>query len=470
MTLLFVLIFGTLLIVFSTMLYRTFIYNHQVEFDASLYNHAIDVAKSLSVGPLGDLTFRSEVLNEAEKVFPFALGNAVLQVRSLDGTIVARSRSAGFFRLPYDSAERQLLMRSRIAFRDVVIDGFDETRNFRQVSYLLDRRPGGPFVLQIAVPQTFLEQERKGLITYFVVSIPIILALGALGGLFLSTRALAPLRAIMQKAQAIGVEELSERVPVPDVDDEFKQLALTLNGLLGRLQQAFDSQERFVADASHQLKTPLAILKGELDLIRSRPRSETETREFFESAAQEVNSLSRTIEDLLMLARVDAGRASLSVQPVRLDEIVMSGLSRLEKLARAAGIQLALNLEGENFETRGDPDLLQGLVQNLVENAIKYSPEGARVEVRLKESADELSLSVRDSGPGIPDADLSRIFERFFRGSGGGGAGAAQGSRKPGSGLGLAIAKRIADAHGARLEVTSRPGQGSEFLAHVPRT
>ncbi|MCM2324222.1 MAG: HAMP domain-containing histidine kinase, partial [Oligoflexia bacterium] len=289
-----------------------------------------------------------------------------------------------------------------------------------------------------------------------------------------SGRALAPVNAIIEKARQLGSANLSERLPVPSVNDELQRLSLTLNELLNRLQLAFESQERFIADASHELKTPLAILRGELDLMRSRERSPEETSQFLATASQELDHLSRLVEDLLTLARMDAGAAVLSLHPTRMDETVLEALARLEPLARARSVSFHFELVPQEaasetlFEISADADLLRTLVKNLLENAIKFSPAGAPVNVHLEDCGDCLLFSVRNRGPVIPPDMQAKIFERFVR------LGAGKNAAEiPGAGLGLTIARRIAQAHQGTIEVRSpiseTEPEGAVFSVRIKR-
>ncbi len=465
LTALFVLIFGATLIGFSALLYAVLERSRQEEFDAALYNYTVDVASSIDVSLFGGLTLDADVLSDSEKVFPFALGQTLIQVSAITGQSVARSRSLGRGRLPLSQEDRDDVIRNRNYFRSLEQDDIRAarltSRNFRLLTYLIDKPGPFDFVLQVAVPMILIEKENRSILTFFALSIPFVLVLAAFGGLYVSRRALAPVTAIIGKTRAITHRELGERVPVPEARDEIRELAVTLNELLDRLERAFRGQETFVADASHQLKTPLAILRGELDVFRGRPRDEAETREFLESAAQEIGYLSRMVEDLLVLARVDAGPQALERVGVRLDEITLEVVARLERLSRSRGVRVALSLgtpAGSAFEVPGDPDLLRCLVENLLENGIKYSPEGGTLNVGLYDSADRVTLEVGDQGPGIPPEALGKIFDRFYRSE-------TTRDRVSGSGLGLAIAQRIAAAHGSRVEVESAPGRGSQFRA-----
>jgi signal transduction histidine kinase len=482
LTAIFVAIFGLTLIGFSAIVYRVFTQNLQSEFDADLFNHALDVAQGIEVDVFGNVAVSPEVLSAGGKIFPFAVGGAFIQLTSLDGRIIARSRSLGKFELPHPSQDVRLVQAQGAVFRTVSsreIPVLEQARtparkgsaSFRLLTYLVQKEEDLAFLLQIAVPLTLVEQESRELVTFFFIMVPLTLILAAFGGLFLSRRALGPVVAIIDKARALSPASLSDRVPVPAAQDEIRQLALTLNGLLDRLQSAFQSQERFVADASHQLKTPLAIMRGELDLLKRRdpsaPDTVTEMREFMTSASQELDHLSRMVEDLLILARVDAGEAALGIRAVRLDEIALEAVSRLERFAKAKGVNVRFDLNTEHgepeFEVRGDHDLLASMLQSLIENAIKYS---SVVYVTVSSEADWLWVRVRDEGPGIPAEHLQRIFERFYRVAAGP---RPRGGGSGGTGLGLAIAKRIAEVHHGLLLAESEVGKGSVFSFGMKR-
>jgi signal transduction histidine kinase len=477
LTSLFVVIFGLTLIAFSALVYRVFTQNLQSEFDADLFNHALDVVQGIEVDIFGNVQVSPDVLSAGGKIFPFSVGSGFLQLSTLDGRIIARSRSLGKTELPYRADDLRLLQAQGAVFRTLrpnqlplVLQGQSKKRaattDYRELIYLVQKGEGAPLLLQIAVPMTLVEEESRELITFFLILIPLTLILAAFGGFYLSRRALAPVSAMIDKAQGLSPSRLSERIPVPPAQDEIRQLSLTLNGLLDRLQQAFLSQERFVADASHQLKTPLAILRGELDLLRKREPTREETQAFLSSASQELEYLSRMVEDLLLLARVDAGEAALEIRPVRLDEVALEAISRLQPLARVRNVAIRFDLDVEHgepeFEVQGDPDLLQSLLQSLIENAIKYSPS---VDVKVSSEADWVWVRVRDEGPGIPAEDLTRIFERFYRV----GTQPKGDSRPGGTGLGLAIAKRIAEVHHGILLAESELGKGSVFSFGMKR-
>jgi heavy metal sensor kinase len=461
---LFVVLFGTIQIILGAIVYEMFVRSHQNQFDAALYNHALDIAQNIDVDAFGELSVKSDILSDGGKIFPFSTGRAFIQILKPDGRIVARSGGLGASRLPLFLDDWKMINRQGVAFRtlgrrDLPVEFAGKRVSHRLVSYLVtDRFLASPrtYILQVAVPMNFLEETVSSLLRLLLIAVPLTLILATVLGLYFARRALMPVTAIIAKAQGLNPGNLSERIPVPPANDELKTLSLTLNELLGRLQRAFESQDRFVADASHELRTPLAILRGELDVLNLRQRSPEEIREFLGSASQELDTLSGIVENLLLLARVDAGAGSLQLTPVRLDELALEVVSRIGKQARAKGVEIKVTLGEGEFEVKGDGGLLRSMMQNLVENATKFAPEGTTVGIQLRESGQSVAFEVSDQGPGIPEEALPHVFERFFR---------AENTKQsaPGAGLGLAIVHRIVAAHGGKIDVESAPGKGTRF-------
>ena len=288
---------------------------------------------------------------------------------------------------------------------------------------------------------------------------PAVLAVAAAGGWALAGRALRPVARMTGEARDLGTADLSGRIEVPATSDELQRLAETLNAMLGRVQTGVDEQHRFVADASHELRTPLAVMRTELDVALRSPALDPAAREVLTSTREEVERVGGIVESLLMLARIDEGSLSLAREPVSLAEVAEGAVTGLTPLARANGVTFVR--EGPPAEVTGDRARLDQVVTNLVANAITYSPPGAAVQVVTWERDGEAGLSVRDHGPGIDDALLPRVFDRFVRGEG---ARTSEG----GGGLGLAICREIVSAHGGRIWVDSRTGEGSEFSFALP--
>lgn len=468
LTVMYLALLGITLAVFCTVLLKLFVRNHQQEFDFALYNHAVDVAQSITVDFFGDFVFTPNALLAKEKVFPFSLGKSFAQVVSPEGQIVARSANLMDQSLPFPNEDWQALFRRGHVYRTLTAKDLQSIttaikgENYRQILFMVRR--GKPlFILQIAVPMTLLDREKKDLIEFFMIGIPISLLLAGIAGFYLAGNALAPVRNLIQKASKLNPSNLSERLPEPSTEDEIRMLTVTLNSLLGRIEKAFESQEHFIADASHQLKTPLAILRGELDVFRAKERAPEEIHAFFDSATQELEHLSRLVDDLLTLAKIDAGAGSLLLRSVRLDEILLETISRFELLAKKKNISIRFNMEDRtsgsddhHFEIQGDSDLIQSLFRNLVDNAIKYSPENSSVEVELINEKEEIVASIKDFGAPIPEETKERLFQRFERGN-------LRVGGVNGTGLGLTIAKRIAEMHSGNILIFQEKTPGKSF-------
>ena len=302
------------------------------------------------------------------------------------------------------------------------------------------------------------------LVRTFLIVIPLTILLAGLGGYLLARRSLSPVVAMSAQASRIGAENLDLRLSVRNPNDELGHLARSFNELLDRLSASFDRQKRFVADASHELRTPVAILCGESEVALAKPeRGEQEYRETLRILSDESKRLKRVVEDLFTLARADAGQYPLSYSDFYLEELAAECAKNVRTLAAAKQITLTCEAADE-APIRGDEALLRRMLLNLLDNAIKYTPAGGSVAVHCAEQNGNYLLSVRDSGPGIP-ADLrSRIFERFFRVDK-----ARSREQDGGAGLGLSIGAWIAAAHGGQLELTNSTSEGSTFTAALPK-
>jgi heavy metal sensor kinase len=305
-----------------------------------------------------------------------------------------------------------------------------------------------------------VEASVHSVIVLLVLAVPVALAAMAAAGWWLARRSLWPIASITQTAAAIGATSLDERVEEPRSRDEVAELARTMNTMLDRLQHAVLGQRRLVADASHELRTPLAAMRSEIDVSLRADDLSPAARAVLESAREEVDRMSRTVEDLLTLATADEGVAIISAEPADLGEVAVAVAGGLLGWASERGVHVEVEAT-EPAPIIGDPEQLRRALRNLVENAVRHSPVGGTVRVRCTVGEATATIEVRDEGPGIPPELRSRIFDRFFR------ADPSRGRSTGGSGLGLAISRHIAEAHGGRIGVRSLP-QGSAFVLAVP--
>jgi heavy metal sensor kinase len=273
---------------------------------------------------------------------------------------------------------------------------------------------------------------------------------------------LRTINAASESAHRIGTQgRLHERLFIPAQDDELARLAITFNELLDRLETAYNSQQRLIADASHELRTPLTVLRGEIEVALRRERTAGEYRDVLQSAREEIERLSRLAENLLALARVDAGEGVAAREPVELAALCHEVVLKLAPVAQGSGIAVSVEAS-QTVEIPGDRVALEQVFANLVENAIRYSPRGESVTVRIASEAGEACVTVSDTGPGIPAEHLPHLCERFYR------VDKARSREHGGAGLGLAIVKTFVEAHGGRLDIRSAVGSGSAFTVFLP--
>jgi heavy metal sensor kinase len=288
----------------------------------------------------------------------------------------------------------------------------------------------------------------------YSVTIPLVLIVAGVGGIALARRALAPTAEMARNARAITAANLDARLEIGHADDELGRLAAVINELLGRLEAAFVLQRRFVADASHELRTPVATIAAEVDIaLGQASRSEGEYRDALEVVGGAGRRLSRLVNDLFLLARVDSGQLPLRHEALYLDEIAIEVGRALRAMAASRAVQITI--VAEEAPWAGDPVLLERLLSNLVENAVAHAPDGSRVQVRV-DAAEHggWRLSVHDAGPGIAPGMRERVFERFYRVDA---SRTRAGDASGGAGLGLAIARAIAEAHGGTLRCAEPP-------------
>lgn len=298
------------------------------------------------------------------------------------------------------------------------------------------------------------------LVLLLLLAAPAALALALYGGWRVAGAALRPVEDMTRTAAAIDPARSDATLPVPDRDDELALLARTLNDMLARLRRALERERRFSGDASHELRTPLALMAAELDVRLRSPQTPPDARPVLRSIREEVTRLERVVGDLLVLSRAEAaGAVDLALRREDVLDLAVSAVARFQPDAERRGI--ALSVDGVPFEAAVDPDLLRHAIGNLVDNALKYSPDGAAVEVLVSDGADR-RIAVRDHGPGIPADDLEHVFDRFYR------VERSRDRATGGAGLGLAITRSIVDAHHGRIDVDSRPGDGSTFTIHLP--
>ncbi|MFN2578933.1 MAG: sensor histidine kinase [Pyrinomonadaceae bacterium] len=313
----------------------------------------------------------------------------------------------------------------------------------------------------VAEPLSVIDEGRRRLRRDFFAGVPLILLLASVGGYALARKSLAPISLMDQQTRRITADSLSSRLDVTNKRDELGGLATTINDLLARLENSFSQQQRFVADASHELRTPLAVLRGETEVALAQPRSTDEYKASLLLIEDEAQRLSRIVEDLFMLAQQPFDAPAIMKERVSLNEVVSECARAAQVLAARKHLQLTVNAS-QPLSLIGDDELLQRMILNLLDNAVKYTPEGGEVSLDLAIQNGDARITVRDTGIGISKNDQRYVFDRFYR------VDKARLRSAGGAGLGLSIAHWIAEAHGGRIRVDSTAGRGSLFTVELP--
>jgi heavy metal sensor kinase len=305
-----------------------------------------------------------------------------------------------------------------------------------------------------------IDQALHGLVRTLATADALALAVAAGGGIFLARRALKPVDKIAETAQEIGETDLSRRINV-NTKDELGRLAATLNAMIGRLEKAFQRQKQFTSDASHELRAPLAVIEAESSLALQKERPPGDYRQSLETISQESKQMSSLIEQLLTLARADAGKEQWNFTDVNLGRVITNLSADVEVLCQEKGLSCQLG-QIQDLVVKGDAARLRELFMNLLDNAIRYTPALGTVSVSLHREGEMAIVAIKDTGVGIAAEDMPFIFERFYR------VDKARSRAQGGTGLGLAICRYIAEAHGGKIEVESQVGVGSTFSVWLP--
>jgi heavy metal sensor kinase len=317
-------------------------------------------------------------------------------------------------------------------------------------------------VVQVAEPMDDFLEAVERFRTAMLLGIPVLLFAAAAGGHWMSTRAMRPVGEITGAAQAITPQDLSQRVAVPQTGDELQHLAETLNNMLQRIETAVERITQFTADASHELRTPIALIRTRAEVTLDNPRTNDQYRHALQEVLAESERTSALIENLMLLARSDTGTEALNFQRTDLNALARDVCTQAQTLAEAKQLTWKAVLPEAPTRVQGDPGSLRRLLLILIDNAAKYTPRGGTVSLTIRSAGNHAEIVVQDSGIGIPEADLPHIFERFYR------ADKARSRESGGTGLGLSIGHWIAQAHGGEIRVESSVGVGSSFMVSLP--
>ncbi len=422
--------------------------NHAVHrtVDGQLNAHMAAVRQIIKEDANRTLPTLSHDLDEDVELAP---GLTLLEIWDRDGKVVYRSAAMNQMRVP-DHAPAVLDRPVTRAYPHVPL----------RVLVKDVRTPESSYIVMVAIPiHDFAEATREVESTLWI-AIPLLLLMSVAGGYWIAGRALSPIRLMIAAADNIHLGDLSTRLAIPPADDELQRLALTLNRMLGRLQAGFERMTRFTADASHELRTPIALLRTRTEILLRRTRTPEEYRSALEANLDELERISALLEELMLLARADAGAETLHFADVDLTELVRATAAAMRPLAEVKRLAWSVALPHDAVHINGDESALRRLLLVLIDNAVKYTSAEGSVRIAVCSRDKTATVEVRDTGIGIAQDVLPNIFDRFYR--------AEQARTTDGAGLGLSIGQWIAERHGGSICVKSIPTEGSVFAVTLP--
>ncbi len=423
---------------------------------AELTRHAIEdietVEGLLYFDPDGILHFHDDYHNHPESK---EIQERYLEVLSPDGRVLFRNDRLGNLSL------------GGAVFASEGRGGYSE-RSDRLADgtrvVLVSRRhttEGRPILIRLAYSLGPVGVQLQQLLLAFLAALPIALACAGFAGFLLARRALEPLARMTRRAEQITPDRLDERLPVDNPDDELGQLGRVFNDTLERLESAFEQMRRFTADASHELRTPLTAIRSVGEVSLQRNLSRDEYRETIGSMLEEVNRLTRLVENLLSISRADAGQFRMRHDPVSVMDLARESATLLEVLVDEKSQHLLI--EGDERATViGDPLILRQALVNILHNAIKFSPPNGRIRISASRNDGRVRIGIADSGPGIAEAERAKVFQRFYR------VDRSRSSGAGGAGLGLSIAQWAIQAHGGKITLAAHDGPGCTFQIDIP--
>jgi len=443
------------LIIFGGALYAVLARGLRDQIDRSLDEAAVVAVRAVEQHGLGPFLPFEDLAAE----FPeLAVLDKSFQIFSPAGKITIQSPNLRRQDIPLSPTALAAALNGQATFESA---RFQDGSTFRLLSVPIRENGVLVNIVQVGTSLRPVEEMLHRLVLVLLVLAPIALAVALGGGWFLADRALRPVEAITQAAQRIAAGDLTQRLAAPSTSDEIGRLAATFNDMIARLETSFRQMRQFSADASHELRTPLTVIKGEAELALRRTRPAEDYKLVLESTLEEIDRMTQIVDELLFLSRTDLGEVVIERLPVRLDALVEDIRRQTGVLGQEQGVQVTVG-SVDPATVLGDELRLRELLLNLVDNAVKYSRPGGKVEIALLREGAAARLSVTDQGIGMTPEEMGRIFDRFYR------TDAARTHAKKGTGLGLSICKWIAEAHHGRIEVQSQVGEGSRFTVVLP--
>lgn len=430
-------------------MYRT---DNQISSVANMMVHTV-------VKPSGQMFLPRDFDIILERFFGIRTAGNYIQVLDPLGKTVARSSNLEGMRLPITRDTYHAAVNGATTFEVIRNVGKYPVRVVTKPIFVPEK--GLVAIVQVGSSLEGIDEIFHSLAYIFMLGAAASVVIASAVGWFLAKKALRPVAEITKLARKIEAENLNERITIEVPNDEIGRLASTMNEMIARLEKSFRQIKQFTGDASHELKTPLTILKGEMEIALRSKDDVKAMREALKSSLEEIDRMNDIVRNLLDLAKMDVEKESQPKESVDLEKLLKERLEHFRRLALDSGIEMYI-LKSIPLIVRGDRVRISQLLSNLIDNAIKYTPRDGTVELSLAGEGGQAVFRVRDTGVGISKEDAPFVFDRFYR------VDKARSRDVGGAGLGLSICKGIAEAHGGTLEVTSVPGKGSTFVAKLP--
>ncbi len=444
-----------ILIIFSAILYVVTARSLRDAVDESLVETAEAAVRSLDERGFLPLIDEDELMSQFPELTRI---DKFFQIFSPSGTITIRSPNMKQHEVPLSDQAKEAVKtgRSLLEFAK-----YPKEPALRLITVPIIYQRNLLYIIQVGTSMDSMEETLNRLLLVLLVSMPVALVVSLAGGWFMAGRALRPVDAITLAAQRIAAGDLTQRLTAPASADEIGRLTNTFNNMIDRLETSFRQIRQFSSDASHELRTPLTVMKGETELALRRPREIDDYKIVLESNLEEIDRMTRIVDELLFLSRADMGEVKMEHLPVPLDALVEDLHRQASLLGQERDIQVVLRATVPAV-VLGDELRLRELFLNLLDNAVKYSHAAGTIDIAVTIDQSHVRVSVTDHGIGIAQEDQSRIFDRFYR------TDDARAHTKKGTGLGLSICAWIVESHHGRIEVQSKVGEGSTFTVILP--
>ena len=453
----YVLLLGIILVLFSILLFF---------FLSKRLNESVDNSLTLSAR----IVARSTQINNSRTPFPgldlffdqfMGFGrDKSYKIYDGSGNIGSLSKNFNGSQFPLSDIAYSAALKGGTSYETFIIS---DNHPIRVITMPVIRNGKLANLVQVGTSKKVVVDTLKNLAIILWTAVPSVLLLTALIGRFIARRALKPVAKITQTAKDIGSgANLSQRIPVPEVKDEIGELALTFNSMMDRLESSFSQMRQFSSDASHELRTPLTVLKGQSELTLGKERKPKEYQEVISSNLEEIQYMSKVLEDLFMLSKSDENQIALDYESVDLKLLIEEICRHAQIIASEKNIKI-ITAYIEKVQVYGDPVRLRQMIWNVIVNGIKYTQPDGEVTISLQEKKDIALITIQDNGIGISNSDLPLIFNRFYR------VDKARSREEGGTGLGLSICKFIVDAHKGSIDIESTLGEGTKFKIKLPK-